>query len=290
MLKHKISIAAALALLAALGAPVADIVADEKDADQDYSQDEALKAVDESRTAIIEPKLTEALTEKISVAVAGKSAGTVRTILARLTGIKRAEFEGLNSEEEMIQKALEHYSANSSKSTEELRKQLTDVSAAHTKALEDKEQEWGKKVKDAQDKYIERDIDAALAEEVKKIPRSGGDPSRQAQLLKTALREKYHLHYDEEKKAVQLRRKDNPDVPALNEAGTLPIGVSDSAKTFLTDMGLVVKDTRHEDPNETLKERLPNSRESEREKRSDDPVQQGAASFMAALDEAIGDA
>ncbi|RYD50663.1 MAG: hypothetical protein EOP52_13460 [Sphingobacteriales bacterium] len=253
MQKRKITITQAFALLSALGAPVAEIVPDDKGGDAEYSQDEAISAIDESRTPILEPKIRESLTDQIQTAVSGKSAGVVRTILARLTGVGRADLEGL-SQEEAIQKALEHHTSNSSKSTEDLRKQITDLSAAHTKALEDKDADWGKKVKEATDKYTERDIDAALMGVVNKIPRTGGDAAAQARQLKAVLRDKYHIHYDEARNEVQLRKKDSPESPALNDAGTLPLSIADSATAFLKDMGVAASDTRSKNPFDTIKE------------------------------------
>lgn len=274
-MSQKITSAQALELLKAAGAPVAEIVASDADATADFNTDTALAAIDASRTAIIKAQIEPTMRTEITSAVAGKSAGALRSVIARKTGIKRSDLEGLN-EEEMIEKALGYYTTTFGKDTEDLRNQMTALTAEHAKTLAAKEEDWGKKLKAAEDKFTERDIDDLLTAIVKTIPRTGGNETLQAQQLKQYIRNQYTLHYDGDKRSVGLREKSNPEAPVFNDTKTKEKGVDELARKFFEDLGILATDTRHVDPNK----RVPGSQQTNfsdyNTSPAKDPVQQQA--------------
>jgi hypothetical protein len=179
--------------------------------------------------------------------------GTVRSAVARAFGIQAKDLGDDQAEAEgVIKKALELHNAKFSADTEDLRKQITELSSKHTQTLTEKEKEWQDKLTAAEQRYIDRDIMTAAASILKTIPRTGGDENVQARELVRSLREKYHLHWDDKEKdplkALSLRKLDNKEAPALDATGTTVLSVANEAKSWAELMGLSSKDMRHTKP------------------------------------------
>ncbi len=283
MSKLKITTVQALALLSAAGAPPVEIVADEKDASTEFSADAALASIDEARTAVIRPKIEGEIRTEVSKAAAGKSAGTIRSIVKRKFGLKEADLEGLN-EEQMIEKGLTTRDEKLSKDTEELRKEITDLTEKHAGELSKKEDEWKGKVKDAEDRYTERDIDEYLAAQVKGVPRTGGNELAQARQLKAHLRDTYNIVWNAEKKAVELREKANPEKLAMNAVGNQLLALGDVTRTFLTDLGVAATDQRHVNPKDAMNNDRGGAADDSRQRSSSAVVSDDVKAHLDALE------
>lgn len=247
---QKLSIGKALKLLQLLGVPVAELVTDDKDATPDVKDDDVISAVDTSRSAILKPRWEQENKDANDAAFKGRMLGTLKSAIARAAGIATKDLDGFDSAEEMIKKALGVYDQKFSSDTQELRDKIKEMETAHTDAISAKEKDWQAKLDEANNKYIERDIDTALAKAIKAIPRTGGDEMVQALAYKLAARGKYHLHYNEKTQQVEFRKLDNHEVPVMNDANTLAIKPEDDMKEWLKSLGLAASDNRHQRPDE----------------------------------------
>jgi len=246
----KLTLAQALELLKAAGAPVAEIVTDEAQATPDFKQDVALSEIDKARMPIIRPQIEAEVKDGIIGSTTGKVAGTFKSALARAfkaTGISRNELDNFKSEDEMLAHLVAKHNETFGKDTEALRNQLEDVTATHASTLAAKEQEWHGKVTAAEAKFIDRDIQEQLTAIVKEIPRTGGSEAAQAKQLMSYLRDQYHIHYDQESRKISLRDKTNPEKMVFaNAENTRFLEPKEMAQTFLTELGVVAKDTRNQ--------------------------------------------
>ena len=234
------------------GVPVVEVVADDKDSD--YNEDTALQAVHTAVTPIIKSKLETELATSLEPGIKGKVTGQMYSALARETGLTRAELEKMPIED-AIKHATAHVNSKGDKDTTALRQEITDLIAKHAKDKETALAEKDKEIGAAKQRYTDRDIKAFLADNVVgKAPLlEGADKGFWADQLMAKLQSKYHLTYDEATKAVDLFKKDQNSVPALNAAGTAKINLLDEFKELATPAGVWKKDTRATSPAEAMK-------------------------------------
>lgn len=230
------------------GVPLVEIVDDEKDSD--YNEDVALQSVHAAVLPIIKPAIESELTKSLETSLKGKFSGETYSLLARESGLTRAELEKLPVPE-AAKLAFTHLSTKLGSDSEKWKKEMDNMLLTHTKAIEEKDKEHNSKLSAAEKRYIDRDVKAFLLDNVvSKSPLSTtADKAYYAELLHAHLEQKYHVSYNDVKKSVELFMKDNIQMPALNEAKTAAINPLDEFKPLATRAGVWQTDTRHMPPN-----------------------------------------
>lgn len=235
-------------------------VVDEKDADKDFSLDTFLSQIDVSRGTILKPIYKSELETEIASQITGAKTGSLVTALCREFGIERKELEAITKikdfkTSDLLAKAKELASEKYSKDTEGLRTEMTEMSNSHQSALDTQKVDYEKKLTDAHQKYIDRDIEATLIDSLKDAPLpEKANRLLLAKQLKGHLNEIAHVHYDENTKTISLRNKENHELPLLTSAKT-EIKLAEKAKDFLTDIGVWQNDTRSVNPQDAMKDR-----------------------------------
>jgi hypothetical protein len=235
------------------------VVSDETQAVQDFNVEDLLTEVDAAREPIIKAKIGADLEKETRSKLGGVLNGAMRSAGLQIlkergvTGVSNKDLDGL-SDKALLAFMVEKLDIHGSKGTEDLRKQIEEMSEAHesekAKLLADKEAE----VAAANEKYVQRDIDVDMLRTVNGIPRIGGDVSEQAGALKTYLQNHYALVYNPETGKTELRDKNNPEAVALNQAKSKQITVEEAAKGFFGTIGVLKTDNRHENPKQAMEE------------------------------------
>ncbi|WP_346318182.1 hypothetical protein [Chitinophaga sp. YIM B06452] len=248
----KLSPTQALTLIKQLGVD-AELVAEEQ-AEKDLKFDDAITAVDESRSRIFKPGIETALKAQLTTQLAGQFGGALRATLRRLSNgqLKTSDLQDLK-DDEAIQKFLDIMVSSKDSS-------LDDIRAQMKKNGEDWEKEKAGLLAQEKQKYDtlvssirERDADAIYERIVSEIPRTGGNAKVQAQALKAYVRSLYKDHYDDNKKDIELRDLSNPEKPALK--GNLAVVLKDVGTEWAKESGILKNDNRTEDPNKTQEQR-----------------------------------
>lgn len=225
----------------------------DNDTDVDFNPEEGLKTVDIARRKILEPQIIQEQSEKIKGEIAGKNAGTFRSLLVRNFGIDRKELDNLN-DEEMLKKALSHHDGKYSKDTEDLRKEIQDMVEKHNGNLSKVKEEYEGKLTEAQQKYIDRDIDEVLLNALKDAPLpKNANRLALAKQFKEELRKDVHIHYDEKTKEIQLRDKSNVEMPVYtDDKKTAFLKPIDKAKDYFSNLGIWETNTSNVNPADAL--------------------------------------
>lgn len=234
----KLSSNQAIDLLKTLGVQVAEISAEDN---PEFKPDEAIATIDGARRKILEPQILEAHKEKLTSETMGRMAGTLRTLVARKTGISKAELEGLK-DEEMIEKGLAHYESKMGQDTEGLREEMKKMAESHKNSLTKRESELLAKVEEAENKYKSHFVIESLAEEIKDLTLTEGtDRIYAAKLLHRELQERAHINFDESTKKTFLRDKTNHELPLYNEGKTAELKSVDIANEIFGRLGMLQK-------------------------------------------------
>lgn len=226
-----------------------DVELVDKEEEADFDKDAVLSSLDDNRKKILKPLIEEELTENIKKDVSGRYGGTLRSQLARISGMKRVDLDKFDTDEEAIKAAWGHTSGMLDSEKAEFKKQLDEVLNTHKSEVDTLKNDYEGKLSQANQKYIDRNINEYIAAQLKDAPLpKGADRNIVAADLANALRSKYHLNYDEAANAVELFMKDNPNMPAMNQAKNARINISDEAKEFLSPRGLWMEDMRNVNP------------------------------------------
>ena len=235
------------------GVPLVEIVEDESLSD--YDENTALLSVQTAAKDLLKPAIESELKGSLELAAKAKSRGEILSLLARESGIARAELDKLATPEAtaLVFKTMSEKLGGDAATW---KGELDKLVETHNNSLSTKEKEWNEKLTAATQRYVDRDIDSYLSENiVGKAPlRETADKAYYAELLRTHLQNKYHLSYDDAKKAVSTFKKDNPEIPALNEAGTATINLMDEFKGIATRAGVWETDTRNIRPNGNVRQ------------------------------------
>lgn len=244
------------------GVPVVEVVADDyftrtgrtPEAD-DYNLDGALQEVHKAITPILQPTIEAALMNSVDSKVKGKYTGEMYTLLAKESGLTRAELAALPVNE-AAKMAFTHITSKLGGDTTALQQEIKDLMKKQTDAIAAIEVDRDNKVNEANQKYINRDIKAFLADNiVGKAPLlETADKGYYSELLMNQLQNKYHLSYDEVKKAVSPFKKDNHAVPALNEAGTSVIDFMKEFEAIAKPAGVWKTDQRSVNPADKMRQ------------------------------------
>lgn len=237
-------------LVQSAGLKGVEVVEDE--AQSEFNLDDGLNAIDKSRKSIFEPQLEKDLTENLEKQISGKMLGTIRSMLSRASGLSNRKLEeAMQSSgeiEDMVKTAFKHKESTMESAGEDVQKRVNELIEAHTKEKESLTQEFTQKITEAEQKYIDRDINEYLYSNViNKSPL----PSTADKLLLTSdfkkhLRDKYNLSYNEAEKMLDLMDKGNAKMPALN--GSVKVDIMNEAQQYFSARGQWQTDNRNENP------------------------------------------
>lgn len=229
------------------GVPHVEIVADEKESD--FNEDTALQSIHAAILPLIKPGIENELKGAMETSAKAKTRGELLSLLARQTGITRAELEKLGTPE-AVEFAFKSVSDKLGGDATKWQQEIQTLMDTHNQSITKIKTEEGAKLTAATQRYIDRDINAYLQDNVvaKSPLLPTADKGYWAEQLRSHLQSKYHLSYDDSKRAVSTFKKDNPEIPALNEAGTGTINLQDEFKAIASRAGVWTTDTRNVKP------------------------------------------
>jgi|GEM_PF-3769362 len=238
-------------VLAALKAMGADVELVESDTDATYDLNAILESVDSNRSKVLQPKWEQEHGEKIVTSERGKLGNIIERILKRELKADIKKFTPDMMDEDKIKMAIDDYKATLEGDQQATAGKVTELIEAHKAEVDKIKADYEAQVKSANDKYIGRDMKDYVSGQLKDIPLSKKmDRDIAMEDFYTHLQNKYHLSYDEAKKAVGFFDKTNPNMPVLKN--NMMLDLKDEAKEFFTPRGAWETDTRNEpfNPNE----------------------------------------
>lgn len=230
------------ALLKNLGIQDAQIVDDEGD---EFNEENIINSIFTPKETVFRQKWeTEVLPERLK-AEAGKFGGLLKGNIKKLSNgsIKEKDMEG-KTDAEVLQLFAEHLQKDKDLSTEEIRTQLKSVTESHAEEIEKIKQEYDGKLSEQSQKFDEINMEAYYTDLVNGLPLMGDDVKVKADTLRNAINAKYKPVWDAEKKAVELRERDNPDKLAI--AGDKIIDPKSFAQDYFKGLGMVKTDMSKE--------------------------------------------
>jgi hypothetical protein len=250
----KITAARAKELLNLAGVQVAEIVNEGED--QGLDNNSLLSDIDKARMQYIKPQILQEVTESSTSAIIGKNMGKFRSALKRafpeLKDVPNSELDGMEYED-ALKKAIELRDGKYGQDTAALRTEMEKLMQERVSEREAFNSEKSKIIAEWKDKYTAKEINEILLNSVLKdapLP-NGFNRAAGAAMLREELATKYHLYYDEAAKAVELRAKDNHELPVyLDEKKVSFKKPADAAKEYFEGLGLWQKDMRSVPPNQ----------------------------------------
>lgn len=245
----KLTQAQAIELLKSAGLVDAEVV--ENEADSTYNQDEALTAIDTTRSQILEPKFNEKMQDANWRNVSAKYGADVRKFLAKASGLSRSQLDKIEKDEDAISKAFEHYTQHVSGDANETKKRLDEIIEAHNKEKEDLIKQHTEQLTSEKNIRLDRYAQDYIADVLKDAPfPNKADRNILAKDYYNHLKNEYLTQYDEEGKKINLFDKNKPTFPAMN--GNMPVDLKEKAKEFFTPRGQWETDMRNVNPAEAM--------------------------------------
>lgn len=281
----KVTIEQALELLKVAGVQAVEVVEDSTQST--FDKDEALTLIDNSRSQVIKPKIEAELKGDITNTVMGKLHGSLNSVLAQNTGASRSEIDRITDISERVKFAIEHKAKQLEGSQVEIDNRFNEVINKHNQEVEALKGEYEAKVAEANNKYIQRDIQNYLATKLGDAPLpKETDRLIAANDFQKHLADKYHVSYDEAGKMVKLYDKQNPQTMALNDKGTNPVDIMSEAETYFKPRGLWHTDMRNKNAKEELNKMSPEYIKQVREERAKpkDPVEKASENMRSYLE------
>lgn len=245
-----------LDLLSAIGLAGVELVEDE--AQSEFDNDTALAAIDGNRRSVLEPQIKQALEGELKTSTEGRVLGGIRAMLARNTGVPHSKLKEFPEDkmEDLIKFAINHKIGTLEGDKEQTAAEFEKMVATHNEAMEKTRQEYEAKLTESNEKYVRRDKLDFVKTKLKDAPLPEKlDRDVAASDFMGYLQDKYHLSYDEAKKSVAFMDKNNPQVPAFNEAKNAHIDIMSEAKAFFEPRALWVTDMRDKNPAEAMQNR-----------------------------------
>lgn len=245
----KLTALQAVELLKAAGLAHAEVV--ESDDQSEYDRDEALTAIDVSRTDILKPSWAEAEKPNYEKEFTGKFNGTLNRILARATGMNAKEFTEGMSYEEKVKLAMDYVHNKAGEGSKDAAAQIEEIRQAIIAEKDTEVNEWRTKHDALHEKTTRANKLGHLQKWVTDKPIKG-DKLVAAEDLLEYLEKDFVVKYDETKGEMGLYRKDNPDMPAMNAANTMPVDLTEYAKAQFKRRDNWAEDTRHIKPADAM--------------------------------------
>lgn len=241
----KITPQRALELLRQLGA---NVEAAEDDSQEDFNEQDIIKAIDDNRTIVIKPRIQDEIHRDIK----GKQGGILRGFLVKTTGISRKILDEIENDEEAIKNALAFREEKYSTDSKTMREELDRISSLNEAEKARIQQEFEAKLAEANNKYISRDINDHIINLLEKKPLpEGADKRRIAEIVRQALAAEVDLGYDENERKVLTYTKGTQN-PALNKSKSNAFDWNEALDDVLSPLGLLRKDMRDENPSQHM--------------------------------------
>lgn len=223
-----------------------DVEVVEGDGDKDVDIEALGETITTNVTEDVRPAIEAELKDTLHQSATGRAAGATSSALARVFGMKKKDLEGLDVEG-AAKKVKEYVDANNTNSGNDWQTERETLIREHEEELERVVSEKETVISDWQNKYTERDIQAAALSITGKIPRKQGDLNDHADVLLYKARQKYDVKYNEKTKSFDLYEK-GTETPAKDNGKA--IKVEDFARTVFDTLGIIEKDTRNVKPSD----------------------------------------
>ncbi len=239
----------AVEALVSLGVAAAEIV--ENEADSTFNNDELLAAVDTTRSVILKPKHKAELKEELERSVGGMIGKALEKHLKKTTGFNA--FTPEMTDDQKIQASLDFFVGNIEKNKGDAQEVINQLAATHAAEIEKLTRESGEKLTASEKRFIERDINEYFEDVVSKMPLlETANKKELAKLGKAFMESRFAIKYDEAGKKVGYYQKDNPEVPALNDAKNNPLNDAEELKGYFSTIGVYKTDMRNNNPADLL--------------------------------------
>ncbi|KAB1228450.1 hypothetical protein [Chryseobacterium viscerum] len=233
-------------LLAHLGLQDVQVVADEKEADQQFNDDQIISAFLETKKPIFMQNFeSEILPEKLK-AEAGKFGGNLKNSIKKLSNgnIKDSDLAG-KKDDETLQLLVEFLQKDKDASTEDLRTQIKTLSESQNEALESLKTEYEDKLKGKDREFDDLHISNYLGKLVGELPLIGEDVQAKINVLKGAIDANYSPVWNRQKSELELREKANPERFAQLNENTI-LNPKTYAENMFKGLGMVKTDMSKE--------------------------------------------
>lgn len=232
-------------LIAAVKAMGADVELVDDDAASTYDLNEVLEAVDGNRSKILQPKWEQEHGENLTAAIKGEQNNRFERMLKNELNTDIKQFKDGMLLEEKLKIAIAGYKDTLQGEEQNTAKKIQELIDSHKSETESLKETYEAQVKSANDKYIGRDMKDYVSTQLKDIPLNKKmDRDIAMEDFYSHLQNKYHLSYDEAKKAVGFFDKANNAMPVLKN--NMMLDLKDEAKEFFTPRGAWETDTRNE--------------------------------------------
>ncbi|MEG0529385.1 MAG: hypothetical protein RR578_03535 [Bacilli bacterium] len=236
------------AVFSGLGiAQAVEIVNSIEEADSTFNADETLNSFIATKEPIYLTKFNESVLPNKIKEVAGEFGGKLNGYIRKASNnqIPLVDLQDL-SDADKISKLVEILDANKGKDSEELRGQLIKAIEEHTVEIDKLKTDHQTALSLSDNKLVDYRISDYLTTKIlPTIPLVDGDVSIRTNLLKSAMSEKYHLMMNE-KNELEFRDKENIEKPIIVDNNKF-LNPSDFATEYLTGLGIVKKDNRHDE-------------------------------------------
>lgn len=224
-----------------------EIVNTEDEANKDFNPDSFISEFINSKEEVFNAKYNETILPQKLKEVAGEFGGKLNGYIRKASNnqIPLSELQNLQDSEK-ISKLVEILDTNKGKDTEALRNQLTNAINEHTQEIERIKEENKKELLKANNKLNDFKITDYLEKTIlPNIPLVDGDNKIRTNLLKSTLMNEFNLVYNDEKGVVDVRKKDDINLPVISKDNNL-LKIEDFATDFFKGLGVVKIDNRHE--------------------------------------------
>ena len=247
----KLTLAQLQGLFQAMGvAQAVEIVTSEEEANKDFNAETLLKTFSDSKKPIHLAEFNETILPEKIKAVAGEFGGKLNGYIRKVSDnqISLADLEAL-TDQDKINKLVEVLNANKGKDTEELRKQIAETIEKHNSETDKLKSEYEQKLAASENRFFDVQVTDFIQNKLlSDIPLIDGDAKVRANLLKSALSEKYHLVFND-KNELELRDKQNTESPVIDKEKNTIYQPKQFATEFFTGLGIVKTDNRQEPTN-----------------------------------------
>lgn len=176
---------------------------------------------------------------------AGRQLGALRASLKRTFGIKEDEVSEL-SLDNMVKLAKERSVSSGDKAQTDYLSKLTEREREWESEKEQMAQSHQKGLSEMEEKFVFRDMKDRFTSLINDVPRKGGDPIKQAELLLSHVRSNFVTRINPQTKEIEFFEKENPEKRAFD--GKQVITDKYYTKKFIADIGADAPDTRHIPP------------------------------------------
>jgi hypothetical protein len=235
----KLSIEQANKLLSALLGD-AEVAEDEQQTDDTIDTGQLIATINEGISKTLKPSIEEQIKPTLEAAFTGRHLGALRSAAQRVFNVPKRELEDM-SIEQLLSKCRAALDERTSQSDDERVSSLQERVYNYESQIDQLKADYEYRLKEANEKFVQRDITARCVSIMEKLPRKGGDLQEQADMLRYKMHATYEVRYNEAKKQLEFYREGKPVV----SDGNTPVSDEDFARHWAEKAGILVNDTRH---------------------------------------------